>query len=92
MSNSSCSSYWCLFYIGADNCGSKKTNSETIKYKKDVNNYSYSKMNGDRTMAKKKLIWYPGAMYHITSRGNRRSDLFKDEEVVAVKINLLKNI
>ena len=49
-----------------------------IKDKKSVNNDSYSKMNGELTMAKKKLIWYPGAMYHVTSRGNRKSDIFKD--------------
>lgn len=31
-------------------------------------------------MARKKRIWYPGAVYHITNRGNRRSDIFRDEE------------
>lgn len=30
-------------------------------------------------MGRKKLEWYPGAMYHVTARGNRRSDLFKEE-------------
>ena len=41
-------------------------------------------------MAKKKLIWYPGAMYHVTSRGNRRSDIFKDEEDYLVYLANLK--
>lgn len=30
-------------------------------------------------MGRKKLEWYPGAMYHVTARGNRRSDIFKEE-------------
>ena len=41
-------------------------------------------------MAKKRLIWYPGAMYHVTSRGNRRSDIFKDEEDYLVYLANLK--
>ena len=30
-------------------------------------------------MARKKRIWYPGATYHVMSRGNRRGSIFKDE-------------
>ncbi len=30
-------------------------------------------------MGRKKIEWYPGAMYHVTARGNRRSDIFKEE-------------
>lgn len=41
-------------------------------------------------MAKKKRIWYPGAVYHITNRGNRRSDIFKDEEDYQVYLILLE--
>ncbi len=33
--------------------------------------------NGIR-MARKKRIWYPGASYHVMSRGNRRADIFRD--------------
>ena len=29
-------------------------------------------------MARKKRIWYPGAMYHVMSRGNRRTEIFRD--------------
>ena len=29
-------------------------------------------------MSRKKRIWYPGAMYHVMSRENRRTVLFKD--------------
>ena len=29
-------------------------------------------------MGRKKRIWYPGATYHVMSRGNRRTALFKD--------------
>ncbi|MEK3888451.1 transposase [Bacillus sp. FSL K6-3431] len=31
-------------------------------------------------MSRKPRVWFPGAMYHITKRGNRRSALFYDEE------------
>ena len=31
-------------------------------------------------MARKKRIWYPGAMYHVMSRGNRKMAIFEDEE------------
>ena len=30
-------------------------------------------------MSRKKREWYPGAMYHVMSRGNRRTVLFKDK-------------
>ena len=29
-------------------------------------------------MARKKREWYPGARYHVMSRGNRRAEIFKD--------------
>lgn len=41
-------------------------------------------------MAKKKRIWYPGAIYHITNRGNRRSDIFRDEEDYLVYLTILE--
>ena len=30
-------------------------------------------------MSRKKRIWYPGATYHVMSRGNRRTTLFKEQ-------------
>ena len=30
-------------------------------------------------MPKKKRIWYPGAMFHVMSRGNRRTAIFRDD-------------
>lgn len=30
-------------------------------------------------MGRKKLEWYPGAMYHVTARGNRKNDIFKEK-------------
>lgn len=41
-------------------------------------------------MPKKKRIWYPGAVYHIMNRGNRRSDIFKDEEDYQVYLTILR--
>ena len=29
-------------------------------------------------MARKKRVWYPGAIYHVMSRGNRRTTLFRE--------------
>lgn len=40
-------------------------------------------------MPKKKRVWYPGAIYHVMNRGNRRSDIFKDEEDYQVFITIL---
>lgn len=31
-------------------------------------------------MARKKRVWYPGAIYHVMSRGTRRMALFRDDE------------
>ena len=44
-------------------------------------------------MARKKRVWYPGAIYHVMSRGNRRMEIFKDhmdylyflEQIISVK-------
>ncbi|MFT8313931.1 MAG: transposase [Clostridium sp.] len=41
-------------------------------------------------MPKKKLLWYPNAMYHVTCRGNRRSDIFKDDQDYLVYLENLK--
>lgn len=35
-------------------------------------------------------IWYPNAIYHITSRGNRRNDIFKDEEDFQVYLTIIE--
>ena len=29
-------------------------------------------------MARKKRVWYPGAIYHVMSRGNRRAPIFTE--------------
>lgn len=34
--------------------------------------------------------WYPNAMYHITSRGNSRSDIFRDKEDYQIYITIIK--
>ena len=31
-------------------------------------------------MSRKKREWYPGAVYHVMSRGNRRGALYKDDD------------
>lgn len=30
----------------------------------------------------KKILWYPGAMYHVTARDNRRRDIFKENSYI----------
>ncbi|WP_186429910.1 transposase [Clostridium sp. BSD9I1] len=37
-----------------------------------------------------KRNWYPGASYHITARGNHRSDIFKDEGDFNKYLSLMK--
>jgi putative transposase len=34
--------------------------------------------------------WYPNAMYHITSRGNRRNDIYRDNEDYQAYMTILK--
>lgn len=43
-------------------------------------------------MPKKKRIWYPGAIYHIMSRGNRKKDLFRNKIDYQYYLNILKLI
>ncbi|MFC7393564.1 transposase [Scopulibacillus cellulosilyticus] len=41
-------------------------------------------------MSRKPRIWYPGAMYHITCRGNRKTDIFHDREDRDTYLTLLE--
>jgi REP element-mobilizing transposase RayT len=41
---------------------------------------------------RKKRIWYPGATYHVMSRGNRRSEIFSDEYDHIVFLQIIKRI
>ncbi|RKQ35844.1 transposase [Oceanobacillus halophilus] len=43
-------------------------------------------------MARKKRMWQPDYYYHITSRGNRKGDLFSDEEDYKVFLHILKEV
>lgn len=43
-------------------------------------------------MARKKRIWYPGAVYHVMSRGNRRSIIFKEDWDYEMFVICLKNV
>lgn len=35
-------------------------------------------------------IWYPNASYHITSRGNRKSNIFKEDKDFKVYLGIIK--
>ena len=41
-------------------------------------------------MGNKERIWYPNTIYHITIRGNRRNDIFRDEEDFEVYLTQLE--
>ncbi|MFO7951189.1 MAG: transposase [Bacillota bacterium] len=41
-------------------------------------------------MPRKPRVWFPGAQYHIMSRGNHRSEIYRDEEDKQVYLSLLK--
>ena len=45
-----------------------------------------------REYVKEKYEWYLGAMYHITTKGNRRSDLFTDGEDYVIYIAIVNEI
>ena len=42
-------------------------------------------------MSKKKRLWQQGAIYHITTRGNHRNDIFRDEEDFQMYLSILEN-
>lgn len=42
-------------------------------------------------MTTKKKIWYPGAIYHVIDRGNRKDVIFIDKEDFKVYLNILEN-
>lgn len=41
-------------------------------------------------MVTPKRVWFPGVSYHITSRGNHRDEIFKDEADFAMYLMLLR--
>ncbi|MHC1719541.1 MAG: transposase [Clostridiaceae bacterium] len=43
-------------------------------------------------MARKPRVWYKGAKYHITCRGNRRSSLFLDRNDYKVYLKILEKV
>ncbi|WP_026572832.1 transposase [Bacillus sp. UNC438CL73TsuS30] len=43
-------------------------------------------------MSRQHRIWFPGAKYHITNRGNRRSSIFYDEQDHLAYLDLLKEV
>ena len=43
-------------------------------------------------MVRKKCEWYPGSMHYITTKGNRRSDIFKDGEDYIMYLAILKEV
>lgn len=43
-------------------------------------------------MARKKRTWYPGATYHVMSRGNRRAAIYKDHADYISFLNIIRVI
>lgn len=43
-------------------------------------------------MSRKHRIWYPGAMYHITARGNKRAAIFKIKQDYEMYLTLLDEV
>jgi len=43
-------------------------------------------------MARKKCIWYPGSIHHITCRGNRKGDIFMVKEDYIVFLAIVKEV
>lgn len=49
-------------------------------------------MKGGKPLPRKPHLWFPGAKYHITSRGIRRSTLYYDEEDRHVYLSYLSEV
>ena len=43
-------------------------------------------------LARKKRVWYPGATYHVMSRGNRRYSIFKEDSDYLMFLECLKMV
>ena len=43
-----------------------------------------------KNLPRKKRIWYPGAAYHVMSRGNRRTAIYKDEADYCHFLDIIK--
>lgn len=43
-------------------------------------------------MPREKRVWYPGAIYHIVSRGNRQGHLFRDQLDFKFYLDVLRKI
>lgn len=43
-------------------------------------------------MTRKHRIWFPGAVYHITARGNRRSSLFNQRDDYLTYLGILEDV
>ena len=43
-------------------------------------------------MVRKKRIWYPGAKYHIISRGNKKKNIFLDKVDYKIYVSILKEV
>lgn len=43
-------------------------------------------------MPKKKRIWYPGAVYHIMCRGNRRGDIFREDADYEAYLKIMEEV
>jgi len=41
-------------------------------------------------MTTAKRVWYEGAAYHITARGNHRNDIFRDDEDFQYYLTVIK--
>lgn len=42
-------------------------------------------------MTTRKIVWEPGAAYHITTRGNRKDNIFLDEQDFRVYLKMIKD-
>jgi putative transposase len=61
-----------------------RKNAIIVEYK-----YCQKLNRKDDFMARKHRIWYPGATYHITARGNRKGNLFREPKDYHQYISLL---
>ena len=44
-----------------------------------------------KNMSTKARIWYENASFHITARGNRRNDIFRDEKDFQIYLALMED-
>ncbi len=73
-------------------CFNTQKGSGTLDVFREIYYTIHNIMNRSEVMPRKRRVWFPGAIYHITARGNRRDAIFRDVIDYRMYLKLLRNV